>query len=96
MGELRSKIESTRGGVMTAEVGAVTGTLELVTTVSDGTVEVRVRYVDAEDLYTVEGSPTKTALPEAECHGRICELLTTPGEKRGFNEDPTTLPDEIS
>lgn len=81
---------------MTVEVGAVTGELEVTTIIQDGSAEVKVRYAGAEDLYTVEGSPVKTTLPGEDCHERIIAILTTPGEKRGFNEDPVTLPGEIS
>lgn len=45
------------GGVMTREVGAVTGRLELHVTEARGGMAVRVSYAGALDSYRVEGSP---------------------------------------
>ena len=51
---LRSTFVSTTGGVMTDEVGAITGELELLTRLMpDGGTEALVRYAGAQDLYTV-------------------------------------------
>ncbi len=56
--EMRSKVPSTVGGVMTEEVGAVTGDLEVVTRpLAAEYIEVTVRYAGAEEWYSVEGSP---------------------------------------
>src|SRR5215217_3029559 len=56
--EARSTIDSTTGGVMTAEVGAITGELEVATrSLKEGLIEVAVRYTGAEEWYIVEGSP---------------------------------------
>lgn len=45
------------GGVMTDEVGVITGELELCCRCAeDGSVSVRVRYAGALDWYTVSGS----------------------------------------
>lgn len=90
-----STFQSTTGGVMTVEVGSISGDLEVATIVSDGSVEVRVRYVGAREWYVVEGSPATTSLPEKHCHERIVEMLTTRSDKRGFNEEPVALPGEI-
>ena len=47
------------GGVMTDEVGAVTGDLTLRTELADdGTVTQRVQYVGADEWYTVTGGRT--------------------------------------
>jgi hypothetical protein len=47
---------------MTDEVGAIIGELELQTRVTpDGDIEAMVRYSGAKDLYTVSGSPVRTA-----------------------------------
>ena len=55
---LRSTFVSTTGGVMTDEVGAITGELELLTRLTpDGGIEAMVRYTGAQDLYTVLESP---------------------------------------
>ena len=53
-----SSFSSTTGGVMTMEVGAITGELELLTRATpDGGIEAMVRYSGAQDLYTVSRSP---------------------------------------
>ncbi|MGP4112859.1 hypothetical protein ACTWP5_18365 [Streptomyces sp. 4N509B] len=48
-----------RGGVMTAEVGVITGELELHTTADpkDGGLTLRVRYAGAAEWYTAPGGP---------------------------------------
>lgn len=86
--EKHSTIRSTRGGIMTVEAGAITGDLEVCTKPAESGVEVTVRYAGANEWYTVEGSPVDD---REDCHRRVIERLTTPGEKRGFNEDPVSL-----
>ena len=95
-----SSFSSTTGGVMTMEVGAITGELELLTRATpDGGIEAMVRYADAQDLYTVSGSPVRTATlserpGQAEhraTHERILESLTTPGRAESGNEMPVEL-----
>ena len=85
---------------MTEEVGAITGELELLTRATrDGTVEAKVRYAGAQDLYTVSGSPVQTATlsehPNEEehrgAHKRILETLTTPAGFESGNEMPVDL-----
>lgn len=47
-----------RGGVMTDEVGVITGELDVITTpLPDGRATVLVRYADAEEWYTMTGAP---------------------------------------
>jgi hypothetical protein len=100
---LRSTFVSTTGGVMTDEVGAITGELELQTrTTPGGDIEAMVRYAAAQDLYTVSGSPVRAATlserpGQAEhraAHERILETLTTPGKVESGNEMPVALLDE--
>jgi hypothetical protein len=43
------------GGVMTDEVGVVTGDLTLRTELADGHLTLRVQYLEAEEWYTVTG-----------------------------------------
>ncbi|SOD61985.1 hypothetical protein SAMN06297387_104155 [Streptomyces zhaozhouensis] len=58
MNERRSFFSSPAGGVMTREVGAITGELELHSTVDeDGALALRVRYAGADEWYAVEGGP---------------------------------------
>ena len=57
-----SDIVARKGGVMTDEVGAVTGELTLRTELgTDGTVVQRVQYRGADEWYVVTGSPTTLA-----------------------------------
>lgn len=57
MDELTATFHATPDGVMTDEVGVVTGDLELRTTVDgDGTLRLAVRYVGAAEWYTLTGS----------------------------------------
>jgi hypothetical protein len=63
MNDARSTdIVARKGGVMTDEVGAVTGELTLRTELGpDGTVVQRVQYRGADEWYVVTGSPTTLA-----------------------------------
>ena len=87
--ERRSVFQSTTGGVMTVEAGAITGDLELSTATTPGGVTAKVRYAGADEWYAVEGSPA--ALPEAGAHERVLRLLTTPGPVELGNEMPVGL-----
>jgi hypothetical protein len=62
MTERTTDIVARKGGVMTDEVGAVTGELTLRTELAeDGTVLQRVQYVGADEWYVVTGSRTTLA-----------------------------------
>ncbi|MFF4507581.1 hypothetical protein [Streptomyces sp. NPDC001401] len=51
------------GGAMTDEVGIITGDLTIVTTaLPQGRATVAIQYLDAEEWYTLTGSPT--SLPD--------------------------------
>jgi hypothetical protein len=93
--ERRSVIHSTVGGVMTDEVGVVTGDLEIATRLPNaGVFDVRVRYAGAEEWYTVAGSPVSAdgrSFPAEELHEHVVEYLTTPRPGVGGNEEPTSL-----
>jgi hypothetical protein len=96
-----SSFSSTMGGVMTEEVGAITGELELLTrlTPDGGGIEAKVRYAGAQDLYTVSGSPVHAVWAHPDqaehraAHERILETLTTPGRVESGNEMPVGLLD---
>lgn len=47
------------GGVMTDEVGVVTGDLTLQSEIADGVYVLKVQYKDADEWYTVTGATTK-------------------------------------
>lgn len=96
--ETHSSLTSTTGGVMTVEVGAVTGELEIATRPAGDNLEVRVRYAGAEEWYAVEGEPI--ALEDAgslsppelrELHERIVRYLGQSGQVVSGNEQPTSL-----
>lgn len=89
--ELRSTFTSTTGGVLTDEVGAVTGALELRTRPAGKGIEAAVRYEGARDLYTVRGSPVPTTDAHPEAHRAILHKLTTPGRTERGNELPVDL-----
>lgn len=56
MTEHRALITAPPDGVMTNEVGAITGGLELVTRrADDGTLHLKVRYAGAAEWYTLRG-----------------------------------------
>lgn len=51
-------VEAGPGGVMTDEVGVVTGELDIVTEpLPDGRATVRVRYSEADEWYVMTGAP---------------------------------------
>jgi hypothetical protein len=94
----RSTFTTTTGGVMTVEVGAVTGELEAVTRPKERTLEVLVRYAGAKEWYTVEGSPIVlentaglSSFKLCELHKRVVRHLTVPGAIVNGNEEPTSL-----
>lgn len=53
------------GGVMTDEVGVITGELTLRTEYDKGQVVLRVQYKDADEWYVVTGG--RAALPDPRC-----------------------------
>jgi hypothetical protein len=91
--ELRSRFFSTVGGVMTEEAGAVTGDLEVLTRrVSEGGLQVLVRYAGAEEWYTVSGSPVATGGEDHRAsHEAALAHLTAPGPVEGGNEQPVNM-----
>ncbi len=93
--ERRSTITSTTGGVMTEEVGAVTGELEVATRPRSRKIEVAVRYAEADEWYAVDGSPIAVnnadELSYSELHEHVVRHLTTPGVVVKGNEEPTSL-----
>ena len=68
------------GGVMTDEVGVVTGELTLRSAFSRGKVTLSVQYKDAEEWYAVTGGRSKLADPSDldAVHGIAVALLNRP------------------
>ncbi|CAL9435616.1 hypothetical protein SUDANB171_02133 [Streptomyces sp. enrichment culture] len=76
-----STFKPPRGGVMTKEVGAITGELELHTRADeDGVLTLRVRYAGANEWYTLEGAPYQLydARDAGVLHDILVELLHRP------------------
>lgn len=68
------------GGVMTDEVGVVTGDLTVRTEYVDGRVSVRVQYKDADEWYAVTGASAPLADPAGveAVHRIVVALLNRP------------------
>lgn len=64
MADLSSAFVAGPGGVMTDEVGVVTGDLELRTSLDDGELRATVRYEGAEEWYAITGASCKLADPK--------------------------------
>ena len=89
---LRTRIRSTVGGVMTKEVGAITGDLDIETTCAGGRIHVRVAYADAGEWYAPRGSPLRCGTNDLRrLHQQIIQRLTTPGPVEHGNECPVDL-----
>ncbi|MBP2475691.1 hypothetical protein JOF53_004563 [Crossiella equi] len=81
MEELRTVIVAPPGGVMTEDVGVVTGDLELVTRCQDsGDVEVLVRYDGADEYYKITGADTHLHDPKDHepLHRTLAAVLNRP------------------
>jgi hypothetical protein len=77
---LTTDITAGPGGVMTDEVGVITGDLTLRTEYAGGRVAVRVQYKDADEWYAVTGG-TATLADEADVeavHAIVIGLLNRP------------------
>jgi len=78
--EYQSDIVAGPGGVMTDEVGVITGDLTLRTEETDGKVVLHVQYKDADEWYTVTGGTCALADPrDAKCvHSIASGILNRP------------------
>ncbi|MFE1952652.1 MULTISPECIES: hypothetical protein [Streptomyces] len=80
-GRLVSAIEAGPGGAMTDEVGVITGDVTLATVpVADGLARVEIQYTDADEWYTLTGSPVPVP-PDglAALHERLVERVESGG-----------------
>ncbi|GIF25215.1 hypothetical protein BJ973_007467 [Actinoplanes tereljensis] len=80
--ELKTNITAGQGGVMTDEVGVVTGDLTLQTEVSGNEVTVRVQYQEADEWYAVTGAKASVKDPAdaAAIHQVVVGILNRPEE----------------
>ena len=77
---LTTDITAGPGGVMTDEVGVITGDLTVRTEYADGHVTVRVQYKDADEWYAVTGgaAPLADAAALEAVHTIVVGLLNRP------------------
>ena len=77
---LTTDITAGPGGVMTDEVGVITGDLTLRTEFADGKVVVRAQYKDAEEWYVVTGGTAELKDPAdaAAVHAVVVGILHRP------------------
>ncbi len=76
------------GGVMTDEVGVVTGDLTVSTTADGDRAEVRLQYTGADEWYTLTGSPVPLAGRTAEqVHKAVLHAFATGHEGGVTAED---------
>jgi hypothetical protein len=88
----RSRVRSTVGGVMTKEAGAITGDLDVETTIVGKGIDVRVAYADADEWYTLLGSPVPLGTGDLRhLHQQVVLRLTRPGPIEHGNERPVDL-----
>ncbi len=74
--ERTTVFKAPRGGVMTREVGVISGELELLTAAEpDGTLVLRIRYAGAAEWYTVDGGPFR--LHDPRDHEVLHEVLVS-------------------
>ncbi|MDT0309606.1 hypothetical protein RM780_21980 [Streptomyces sp. DSM 44917] len=81
MSDRYSVFTAPRGGVMTKEVGVITGELELHTGADkEGHLTMRIRYAGAEEWYTVDAGPFRLYDPRDHevLHQVIVALLHRP------------------
>jgi hypothetical protein len=81
LAERTTVFKAPRGGVMTKEVGVITGELELATSATeDGTLALRIRYAGAKEWYTVDGGPFRLHDPRDHqvLHDVLVALLHRP------------------
>jgi hypothetical protein len=80
MAEQTTDITAGPGGVMTDEVGVVTGDLTLRSELSGSDVTLRVQYKDADEWYTVTGgrATLKDPADAAAVHAIAVALLNRP------------------
>ncbi|TYB63306.1 hypothetical protein FXF51_24285 [Nonomuraea sp. PA05] len=80
-----SSVVAGPGGVMTEEVGVITGEVTVRTVVAGERVTVRVQYLDADEWYEVEGSPLGRAADRgAHLHQEIVQAVRR-GMPTGLN-----------
>ncbi|MFI7008241.1 hypothetical protein [Streptomyces sp. NPDC050145] len=83
-GRIVSTLAAGPGGAMTDEVGVITGDVTLATVpAADGTARVEIQYTDADEWYTLTGSPVPVP-PDglAALHERLVARVESGGAAR--------------
>ncbi|MBO8198378.1 hypothetical protein JW613_08665 [Streptomyces smyrnaeus] len=83
-GRYEERVQAGPGGIMTDEVGVITGDVTVVTrSAPGGRAAIEVQYTGAEEWYTLTGSPAPLP-PEglAALHAQIVDLLRQGGGAR--------------
>ncbi|MDW4911117.1 hypothetical protein RB628_38870 [Streptomyces sp. ADMS] len=77
--QIVSTVKAGPGGAMTDEVGVITGDLTIATRLlADGCAHIAVQYTDADEWYTLTGSPLPAPAPAqglAALHEEILERV---------------------
>ncbi|XVV03647.1 hypothetical protein ACQPW3_41120 [Actinosynnema sp. CA-248983] len=73
MADYSSPFTAGPGGVMTDEVGVITGELELRTTFANGVVRAKVRYEGADEWYAITGASCRLA--DQRDHAAVHQVL---------------------
>ena len=90
----RTTIDAREGGIMTTEVGTITGRVEVETALDGETPMTRVRYEGADEWYTPEGLTPPTA-PDADLatvHDAAVAELSTPAPSAARAEEDAADP----
>ncbi|MFD9335315.1 hypothetical protein ACFWBF_13040 [Streptomyces sp. NPDC060028] len=76
-----SQVKAGPGGAMTDEVGVITGDLTVTTTAQpQGLARIDVQYTDADEWYTLTGSPVPVpAGGLADLHARVLDAVRAGG-----------------
>jgi hypothetical protein len=73
---LEGRVTAGPGGAMTDDVGVITGDLTVRTTLlPDGRAAVAVQYTDADEWYTLTGSPLPWPGELATLHARVLQRI---------------------
>lgn len=74
---MQTRTDTATQGIMTDEVGAITGDVVITTEEQEHGIKVTVAYTGARDTYTVTGSPAQLGT----AHDQIIKMLTRETDK---------------
>lgn len=74
--QIVSTVKAGPGGAMTDEVGVITGDLTIATRLlADGRAHIAIQYTDADEWYTLTGSPVPAPQSLAALHEEVLEWV---------------------